>query len=367
MRPAPFHRSLRFLAALSLFAVVTACDGVVAPAPPLDEAGVVADLAAANEAAGNPAVSALAVLGTEIGVALGADGGALGVAALPAHLLQDAAKASKSPALQRLVVSDGTTAASIPAAALGRTFVYDTAFARYVVSDLVGAPFDGVRFVLYAVDPITDRVVLPLAQTGFADITRTLDGAIATVRLEAFAGGATPEKVLDYTATVSGAPVPTALVQGFARHGGDSLTFRLVTAVSLVASRYSLDWRSAVPTRAFATRVTQALTVSGETITVAIDALLRSGSRSISMTGTVDGATGGTITVKLDGETFATIETVGALEADPVILGPAGGPLTPAQESMLRALFRWFAQAFGFFGTLLSPVEHLLSFAIATV
>jgi hypothetical protein len=364
MRPAALLRSI---VALTVFAGLTACDGVTAPAPPLDEAGVVADLAAANSAAGNPAVSALAGLGTHIGAALGADGGALGVAVLPAHLLQDPTKVSKSPALQRLVVSDGTTDASIPAEALGRTFVYDTALARYVVSDLLGAPINGVRFVLYAVDPVTERVILPLVRTGFADITRTLSGAIATARVEAYADGAEPEKVLDYSATIAGAPTPTALVEGFAKQGGDSLTFRLETAVSLVASRYSLDWRSEVPTRAFVTRVTQALTVSGETITVAIDALLRSGSGAISMHGTVDGATGGTITVKVNGSTFATLETDGTIDGDPVILGRTGEPLTPAQEAMLRRILRWFAQAFRFFGTLLSPVEHLLSFAIATV
>lgn len=357
---------LRSLVAVSAFAGLAACDSATAPAPPLNEAGVVADLAAAGDAAANPAVSALAVLGTDIGIALGADGGALGVAALPAHLLQDPTKVSKSPSLQRIVVAEGTTAASIPAEALGRTFVYDSALARYVVSDIMGAPFNGVRFHLYAVDPVTSQIVFPLVQTGYADITRTLSGEVATARVEAYSGGEDPEKVLDYSATVSGTPVPTALVEGFAKNGVDSLTFRLVTAVSLVASRYTLDWRSEVPTRAFVTRVTQALTVSGETLTVAIDAVLRSASGNISMKGTVDGTTGGTLTVKVNGETFATIEAAGTLEGDPVILGPTGQPLTPEQETMLRQIFTWFAQAFLFFGTLLSPVEHLLNFAVAT-
>lgn len=360
------HSILRSLVAVVALAGLAACDSSTAPAPPLNEEGVVADLAAANEAAGNPAVSALAVLGTDIGIALGADGGALGVAALPAHLLQDPLKVSKSPSLQRIVIAEGTTAATIPAEALGRTFVYDSAQARYVVSELTGAPFNGVRFLLYAVDPVTSQIVFPLVQTGHADITRTVSGEVATARVQAYSGGETPDKVLDYSATVSGAPVPTALVEGFAKNGVDSLTFRLVTAVSLVASRYTLDWRSEVPTRAFVTRVTQALTVNGESLTVGIDAVLRSASGNVSMKGTVDAMSGGTITVKVNGETFATLVASGDLEGEPVITGPTGQPLTPAQETMLRQIFEWFAQAFFFFGALLSPVEHLLNFAVAT-
>jgi hypothetical protein len=357
---------LRSSAAVLAFAGVAACDGSTAPLPPLNEAGVVADLSAANEAAANPAVSALAVLGADIGIALGADGGALGVAALPAILLQDPTTISKSPALQRLAVSQGTMAASIPAEALGKTFVYDSTLARYVVSDIMGAPFNGVRFLLYAVDPVTSQLVYPLVQTGYADITRTLSGDVATARVEAYSGGVASQKVLDYSASVSGEPVPTALVQGFAKNGVDSLTFRLVTAVSLVASRLTLDWRSEVPTRAFVTRLTQVLTVNDETISIGLDAVLRSASGVISMKGTLDGTTGGTITVKVNGETFATIEASGSLEGDPEILGPGGEPLTTEQEAMLQQIFEWFAQAFLFFGTLLAPVEHLLNFAVET-
>ena len=47
------------------------------------------------------------------------------------------------------------SAAAVPASYLGATFVWDETTHGYVQSDLAGAPSTGVRFLLYAVDPVT--------------------------------------------------------------------------------------------------------------------------------------------------------------------------------------------------------------------
>ena len=53
--------------------------------------------------------------------------------------------------------------AGIPSAVLGTTFVWDLDSGTYVASDLSGAPAQGVRFILYAINPVTG---LPVANAG---------------------------------------------------------------------------------------------------------------------------------------------------------------------------------------------------------
>lgn len=345
---------------LLLLLAVAACEGS-GPAA-LDEAGVRADLSAATAAVGSPATASLGALGPQISAAIGG----LGVVAdVPAALLADPnAVVAREELRARLLDRDRSVLADLPQVALGRTFVYDTLEDRYVVSDRAGAPANGVRFVLYAVDTATDEIQLPLSETGYADLTRSITDQAIMARVEAYLGVASAVKVLDYSATVSGTvTAPRITVAGFARNAGDSLTFSLVSALSLANQTIAIDWRAAVPSRGLASRVQQTIS-GGDLPSVMIDGLLQSASGNVGIGGTILRDTGGTLTVTVNGRTFATITVDAFGDETPTILNAQGQPLTEQQADMLEDIMDWFEDAFDFYEDLLDPVEHLLDLVL---
>src|SRR2546425_7284057 len=67
--------------------------------------------------------------------------------------------------------SDANPTALFPSTVLGKTFIYYTGTGRYGVSDRTGAPSNGVRFILYSVNPATRTIVTPLQEIGSVDLT----------------------------------------------------------------------------------------------------------------------------------------------------------------------------------------------------
>ena len=353
---------LRPFVATATLAVAAACsDGGTAPVP-LDPAGLQGDLASAVAAGSAPATESFGVASLAIGDILGDQMPA--VIALPVALLKDpAAQKLDGATLQLARASTGTEPASIPAAALGVTFEYDAALDRYVAGERGGAPANGVRFVLYAVDPATEAFVEPLVETGYAEITRTVTNDRATARVQVFSGVANVTKVLDYAATVRGTlTVPELSVTGFARNASDSLAFALGSEVDLARERLSINWRAAVPSRGLVTRLEQSIG-GGENPTISINSVIASRNGRVGMSGTISLFGEGTLTVKVNGDTFATIAMNG-VEGEPTITGASGQPLTPEEEAMLEQIFEWFGDAFTWFSSLLAPVGPLLDAAI---
>ena len=323
--------TFRSLLTLSALAVTAACESSTEPLL-LDPSGVQADLVAAYDATNAPASVSFGALGGAISLALADAGGAVRVADLSV----------------------------IPQVALGRTFEFDTIADRYAAGQRTGAPANGVRFVLYAVDPVTEALVFPLVETGYADLTRVVTNQAITARVEAYSGGLTPVKVLDYAATVQGTVTnPTILVAGFARNGSDSLTFTLASTISLANSTIALDWRTALPTRGLTTRVQQTIR-GGQLPQVVLDGLLQSPSGNVGIVGTLVPQTGGTLTAQVNGSTFATIELDGLVDETPTILNAQDQPLTATEQAMLRQILDWFEGAFDVYEDLLDPVERLL-------
>lgn len=350
-----------FVAAATLAAATACSDGGTAPVP-LDPAGLQTDLVAATSAGSAPATESFATIGWAISDALG--GGMSAVVALPATLLKDpTAQKLDGATLQLARAAGGDEAATIPAEALGVTFEYDVTLDQYVPGDRPGAPANGVRFVLYAVDPVTESVVEPLVETGYAEITRTVTDSRATARVQVFSGTANVTKVLDYAATVRGTlTVPELSVTGFARNASDSLAFALSSSVNLSSESISINWRAAVPSRGLVTRLEQTIG-GGENPTISINSVIASRNGRVSLSGNIGLMGTGTLTVKVNGDTFATI-TMNGVEGEPTIAGAGGQPLTPEEEAMLEQIFEWFGEAFSWFSELLTPVGPLLDAAI---
>ncbi len=351
----------RFLAAsLALGLLATAaCSESTAP---LDPAGVQEDVASAAAALNTGPTTSLGALGPDINFALADLGGGLAVLDLPAALLSDPNALVHREELRIRARKELGTASVIPQVALGKTFEYNTTLGRYTIGERTGAPANGVRFVLYAIDPLTEEIALPLSETGYVDLTRTVSNQTATARVEAYATAGGLGKVLDYSATIGGLLVaPTAQVQGYARNASDSLTFSLTSSFSLQNASVVIDWRAAVPTRGLSSRMEQTIS-GGELPSITVNGRLSSRNGSVGIAGTIGFETGGTITVTTNGQTFATIEFVPGAE-EPTILNAQGQPPTEAQLAMLRQILEWFEDAFDIYEDLLDPVETLLDIA----
>jgi hypothetical protein len=83
---------------------------------------------------------------------------------------------STTARLQRLgqsVLSLGVSSpmALFPVDLVGKTFTFDPDSAKYLVDDTrTDAPTDGLRFVLYAVNPVTHMPLVPLQEVGNLDL-----------------------------------------------------------------------------------------------------------------------------------------------------------------------------------------------------
>ena len=102
----------------------------------------------------------------------------------------------------------------IPEEYAGVTFVYDVETDGYVGSELTGAPANGVRFILYAVNPVTGTPVEPLVEVGYADFTVTETASSGTVHVIVVSGGVTYR---DYAVTAAGGVSSlTVTIDGYA-------------------------------------------------------------------------------------------------------------------------------------------------------
>jgi hypothetical protein len=117
----------------------------------------------------NPAIDALFVLETALPWVAGA------AAAPPAPAIDSPYPAfDNARVLDRLLgfLSPASPAVLFPADLLGTTLVYNPATGQYEVDPAAtGAPTNGVRIVLYAVDPIFLEPVEPLNAIGYLDLT----------------------------------------------------------------------------------------------------------------------------------------------------------------------------------------------------
>jgi hypothetical protein len=236
--------------------------------------------------------------------------------------------------------------AAIPAEYLGVTFTYNADTDQYEPSDLTGAAENGVRFMVYAVNPISGVPIEPLVEVGYADIVTTETASSATVRVELVSAGVT---FLDYAVGVTGSATElTVTVSGFVSNGDDQVNFDLDN--HLTSTSVGVDYNLTVPTRG-GFRIDFEGAATEGTVTSTLEARGPHGTVTISGTQT---STSGTFEVQVNGELFATITT--SESEPPVITGADGEPLSEAELEALAAVYAVFLEGFDFFEDLLDPL-----------
>ncbi len=351
-------RSVTLLAAVC--AGLTGCGGS-GPDVPFNPAGTSADIQAVNAALASPTFTSFSTLSPLFDAALGSPlvsasanafdfrrattGGEIRAAA------ERAAKrvAALTPAMAHGAF--GVSSAAIPPQFAGKTFEYSGG--SYVAGARTGAPANGVRFLLYAINPVT---LVPAEEIGYVELT-DLSGSSTQAAQVLVVSGETV--YLDYTvaatATAAGGQVR---VNGFVTDGTTRANINLQSTLTQAAGLtllYSLE----VPQRDVSINMT--LTATGldtQTGTIDIGLGMSGPNGSISMSGQFSAA-GSTLTVGVNGKLFATVTTTGS--AEPVITGVGGAPLADEDVAALRGIFDLTGEAFNSFDALVVPVGGFLA------
>jgi hypothetical protein len=352
--------------------VLAGCGGESTPDAPFNPAGTTADLEAMNATfasptfnsfstfglmfdaaiAGSPLISASAAA-LEIGKSLGAErGNAQAIRAAAARSAQRLAATLKrgsgagvSPSFQ-----SGPTVAAIPAEVAGRTFVYDPSSGGYIASDLTGAPANGVRFIIYAVNPVTYAPAEPLTEVGHVDLTDLSGGSTQAARVQVVSGGVT---YIDYTVTISESSTSGRVtVTGFVTDGTTQANITLRSTLTYTAGltlTYSLD----LPQRDVSIDLTIGISdVSQPSSPVNVNLTMRGPNGTVSMSGQFTDTTG-TLNIRINGAAFATITTDGSTAT---IARTDGTPLSEEEFQALQRVFELQASAFTSLDLMLAPV-----------
>ena len=351
------HYARRSLSAAVLALALAACGKDNGPSE-FNPQGTAADMAAAQDAFASEQTASFAAVGIDISAALN---GAPFVAGSAALALTRPSASSARYARQLAALVPGArrgiqaSVAAVPSGLLGTTFVWDEATDAYVGSDLPGAPAAGVRFQLYAIDPVTLHPVEPVVEVGYVDVIDQSTDALTDFRIKVVEGSVV---YLDYdVSAAAGASGGLVTISGFASNGSIRANFSLKNTVSQNASGglvLSLDYDVTVPSRKVALNWTATFANISETeVAVTLDLGVAGPNGDVRIVGTY-GASGGTFTVKVNGDLFATVTLEGS---SPVITGAGGNPLTAEEEQTLQTILDYYDTSIGAFTELLTPVS----------
>lgn len=350
----PIRRRLIVFAVLATFGL-GACGDASDPAESFDPTDATQATAAVLATfADNPALDALGVLET----------------ALPGFTPPAVPAAEDLPqpdngvlaglrVLDRLLAfpSPSESAALFPADLLGATLIYNPTTGEYEVDPAAtGAPANGIRVILYAVDPILHEPVEPLDAVGYLDVTDESNVAADRVGIVAVIGDVT---YIDYlgSATVLTDGLIFAAA-GYLFDGTTQVNFDLShswsTATGLVLT-YDID----VPSASTAIQAELHLDPTAETASYALTVEHQGETVTLDVTGSATALSG---TVSHNG---VTVAEVAGTPDEPVFTDGDGNPLSNEQIQALAELFGSITAIISGFDVLLIPAYLVLQVSLA--
>ena len=254
-------------------------------------------------------------------------------------------------------LSGAINASVIPPALLGETFVWDVNTHQYIADPNAtpAAPANGVRIILYAIDPVTGNVVEPPVATGYVDLIDLSSGNINS--LQVIVSGGTPASpgttYANYTVsgTVTGSPATafSATAVGFVSDGTHTLTFNAAfSATNLTTdnpdAQIDVTWSLDNPAVSVALHETLA-TPDANDATLTIDFSVTRGAETVRVQGTVTvvvspATVTADLTVSVNGMPFATITGTATATSNNIQVRHADGTaLSPDELNALQQLF----------------------------
>jgi hypothetical protein len=251
--------------------------------------------------------------------------------------------------------------AIIPSLALGKTFTYNPTTGRYEMSTRTGAPANGVRFVLYAVNPLTREVALPLNEVGYVDLTEEAATSGLSLRLRAYASGNnTP--LVDYTAsasiqTSSGSVTgATVSAKGYISDGTHQLDIDLTQSFSST-SGISVTYKLGLPERDISLDFTAAFNLQRQA-NVTLTVQHAGNTTVVSASGTETAITG-----KITHNGSVAVNIAGT-PSNPTFTDASGGPLPQDQAAALKKVFDFVDALLDHVDNLLGPAYLLLGLTV---
>jgi hypothetical protein len=306
--------------------------------------------------ADNPALDALDVLETALPGFTPAPAPPAGDLPLPAT-----GALAELRVLDRLLSfpSPSESAVLFPADLLGATLVYNPATGEYEVDPTAtGAPANGIRIVLYAVDPVFHSPVEPLNAVGYLDLTDESTAAADQVGILAIIGDVT---YIDYhgSATVLTDGVTFSAV-GYFSDGTTVVNFDLSQSWSSADGfvlTYDVDVPSASTSILAELRLDPTMEMASYSLTVEHQGELV----TLDVTGSATSLSG---TVSHNG---VTVAEVSGDPDNPVFTDGNGHPLTNEQIQALGELFGSITAVISGFDVLLIPAYLVLQVSLAMV
>lgn len=358
---------IKKLSALSLvFAFgLAACNDSTNPGEAFDPTASAADLAAVSDAFSTDVYASLAAMGAGFGSVAAAP-------ALAAQVVDAGWLTASSPQQWELVggeIAELFRSASaavllIPESFRGRTYEHGALEGWYHNPARAGAPANGIRFVLYEVDPITG--VPGTTEVGWVDVMDESTATAAVVRLSVWSADV---EYINYTVSATGLIGSIAFnIEGFVTDGTTRVDFSLRNSIdaTFASVRVEVDYQINVLSRDFSisANVVIEFDAGTESGSITIAASFAQGANNVVIQGSFDSQTaGGSLEVLVNGSPFATITISGESIS---VAGPDGAELSAAHMEALRQIIDALGNVLDHtFEDLFGPVEWLFNFGAA--
>ena len=317
---------LLFRAGLILGLATAACKDSIGPKSLANPQETTAQIAAFESLFDVSALNSFSALSGEIAPVAPARVAALRAVAAASNplasqsALRPFAKGLESSRMLRQLIptmTGASAAALFPPDVVGKTFEWNPTFDRYDPTARTGAPATGVRFILYAVDVLTNQPVEPVVEVGYVDLADESSGNTAKVHVSVAGVGGAPVYV-DYVVSLEGLSSSSARLStaGYITNGaGSPDTLRFAGTISASGSQTSAsvtqDVKLDVNSQDIHVRLWEKVILTQSTAELRIYYLFKHGSETVTLEGgfDLDGigeSVSGEITAKVNGGLFAT-------------------------------------------------------------
>ena len=290
----------------------------------------------------------------------------------------DAPRRLQSLRLAAGTLGSGISASVIPPQYLGQTFVWDDATHQYVVGPDPG-PSNGVRIILYALNPVTASVAEPSSAVGFVDLLDESTTSPAVNKVHVIVKDGTPASpgpvtYADYSVSgsVTGSPATAfaASAIGFVSDGTHTLSFNATfSATNLTTdnpdAQIDVTWDLDNPVIHVALHETLA-TSDANHLAVTIDFSVTHGAETVSVTGTIEVVVSlqsvtANLSITVNGVAYARITgTADAVNNNISLRHADGSSLSAAEVQAVSDLFGLPDAIEITIDNLVHPCQHLM-------
>jgi hypothetical protein len=269
-------------------------------------------------------------------------------------------------------------AALFPAELVGKTYEWDFTNLRYDTTSRAGAPSNGVRFILYAIDELTGSPAEPApgVEVGYLDLKDESGSGNPKVHVTVAGVGGTPVYV-DYTVTLASQAETSVKITtaGYVTNGAsspDSLRFSGAVTITVSGSgsqtSFSVteDVSFDVNSHDIHVRNWQRVTFTETSLSLRLSFRFEHAGEVITLEGTLDvdeasDQVSGSVTSKVDGGLFATCNLTGTSTSFTLTCSGADEDgLNADEQTALDALGEAAGNITELFGGLLSPAIGVL-------